>query len=286
VRYPSTVTPGDTTSSAYYVPTYAHARLHREISRCEACGFQFVTDRVPGADLARAYEDMADPAYLLEAAAYRAAARHVLSRLEPFRAPGARLLEIGCGAGFTLELAHERGWDVRGIELSRWMVERARERVPGDRVRQGGYDSDLFRGEPFDVAVAVDVIEHVEDVGHFVRDIASRLRPGGAAYFVTPDAGSLPARMLGERWWYLQVPHLSYFSRPTMRRLLERSGFRDARASAYPRFITGGLVRNRLSHLPPGPRRVASFVCAPLLASPLTFRLDLGDQLEVLSRRA
>ncbi len=286
VLYPSTVTRTHTSSSEFYVPTYSHAGMHREISRCEACGFRFVSDRIPDDELSRAYVDMADPSYLREIVVYQKAAERILERLEPFRSEGPRLLEIGCGAGFFLEEAQRRGWDVHGIELSRWMVERASERVAGDRVLQGSYDSELFRDSSFDVVVAVDVIEHVTDPGHLLRDVAARLRPGGIVYLVTPDSGSLPARMLGERWWYVQVPHLSYFSRPSMSRLLERTGFVATWIGSYPRFVTSEVVRNRLEYLRPGPRRAAAFVLAPLLARPWTLRLDLGDQLAAVARRA
>jgi len=278
----ATATPAHTTSSAYYVPTYSHARLHGEISRCAACGFVFVSDSLPAGDLERAYAEMADPGYLREAGVYHRAADWVLARLEPWRGAGARLLDIGCGTGFLLEQARKAGWDVRGIELSRWMVEQARQRLPGDVVRQGGYDSGHFREIAFDVVVAVDVIEHVPDPEGFVREIANRLRPGGIACLVTPDIGSLVARALGEGWWYIQVPHLNYFDRSTLARLAGRLGLRVVRQASYPRFVTSEIVRNRLSYLPAPLRAPAGFLLALLLGAGRTARVDLGDQLMML----
>ena len=285
VRYRSTLPETGAGSPAYYVPTYNLTGLHREISRCRTCGFAFVSDRIPDGDLRRAYTEMEDPAYLREAGAYRRAADVSLSRLEPYRGPGSRLLEVGCGAGFFLERARALGWDVRGIELSRWMVERARERVPGERVRQGPYASDHFRDIAFDAVVAVDVIEHVPDPAHFLADAALRLRPGGIAYVVTPDMGSLVARALGERWWYVQVPHLSYFSRRSARRLAERCGLETVWQGAYPRFVTAEMVRHRLAALPAWMRGPAGWLTAPLFARSAILRFDLGDQLAMLFRK-
>jgi 2-polyprenyl-3-methyl-5-hydroxy-6-metoxy-1,4-benzoquinol methylase len=285
VLYPATVGRDRSTSSGYYVPTYNLARLHGEISRCASCGFVFVSDRLAEQELSRAYADMEDPAYLREAEAYRRASDWILSRLAPFKREGSRLLDIGCGAGFLLERARAAAWDARGIELSRWMVDRARERVPADVVRQGGYDGAHFRDIAFDVVVAVDVIEHVPDPAHFVADIAARLGPGGIALLVTPDVGSLVARALRERWWYIQVPHLNYFDRTTLPRLLARHGLGTLWKGGYPRFLTAEMIQSRLAYLPSALRSVARFGFRPFVALDRPLRLDLGDQLAVICRK-
>ena len=285
ILYPSTVTGAVTGSSSYYVPTYSLARLHREISRCESCGFVFVSDPLPESELSRAYADMEDPLYLEEAAAYRAAADWILARLDPFRTGPSRLLEVGCGAGFFLERARARGWDARGIELSRWMVERARERVPAEVVGQGSYESGHFREIAFDALVAVDVIEHVPNPAHFLADAGSRLKPGGIAYLVTPDMGSFVARALGERWWYIQVPHLSYFDRASLGRLAERCGLCIVWRGGYPRFVTAQTARDRLGFFPPLVRRAAGMLLRPWFALNGSLRVDLGDQLAMLCRK-
>lgn len=285
ILYPSTIATTDGRSSSYYVPTYNLAGAHREISRCRACGFAFVTDSMPEEELNRAYAEMEDPLYLREAGAYLRGADFVLSRLEPYRARASHLLEIGCGAGLLLERAHARGWEVRGIELSRWMVDRARERVPGDHVRQGSYSSDHFRDMAFDAAVAVDVIEHLPDPADYLADAVSRLRPGGILCLVTPDMGSAVARVLGERWWYVQIPHLSYFDRRSLARLAIRCGLAVGWCGGYPRYVTAEMVRNRLGSLPTWVRKAAAAFIAPLFALGKTVRFDLGDQLAMLCRK-
>jgi SAM-dependent methyltransferase len=286
ILYPSTIATTDVHSSSYYVPTYNLVGAHREISRCRACGFAFVTSAMPEDELNRAYAEMEDPDYLREASAYRRAADFLLSRLEPYRAEASHLLEIGCGAGFLLERAHARGWEVRGIELSRWMVEQARQRIPGDRVRQGSYSSDHFRDMAFDVTIAVDVIEHLPDPAHYLADAVSRLKPGGILCVVTPDMGSPVARVLGERWWYVQIPHLSYFGRGSLTRLAARCGLEIVWCGAYPRFVTAAMVRHRLGALPGWTRGAANALVSPLFALRETLRFDLGDQLTLLCRKA
>ena len=55
-----------------------------------------------------------------------------------------RLLDVGCHLGMFLDVAREHGWDVTGVEPSRWSVERARER--GLDVRHGTLDTVHFDG--------------------------------------------------------------------------------------------------------------------------------------------
>ena len=64
---------------------------------------------------------------------------------------------------------------------------------------------------------------------------------------VTPNIDSLIAKLLkGEKWWYIQIPHIYYFTPVTLRRLLEKKNFQVMRFLSYPRFITDSMVSNRI----------------------------------------
>jgi SAM-dependent methyltransferase len=78
----------------------------------------------------------------------------------------------------------------------------------------------------FDVVCMWDTIEHLPGPARFVSRAAEALRPGGHLFLTTGDIGSLNARLRGSGWRQIHPPtHLNYFSRETMRRLLERYGF-------------------------------------------------------------
>jgi SAM-dependent methyltransferase len=79
--------------------------------------------------------------------------------LEPL-APGARVVEIGCGTGhFAAALAAD-GFEVVGIDPSERMLEVARSRVPVARADGARLP---FRDGAFDGAVLVSVLDFVED---------------------------------------------------------------------------------------------------------------------------
>src|SRR5436305_4997576 len=78
----------------------------------------------------------------------------VLDSLEPYRDRN-RLLDMGCGAGYFLEEARSRGWEVHGTEYSRWALEltqRKRLNVVQAPIGLGIYDPDSF-----DVVTAFEV---------------------------------------------------------------------------------------------------------------------------------
>jgi SAM-dependent methyltransferase len=103
---------------------------------------------------------------------------------------GARVLDAGCGTG-TLALAlADRGHTVWGIDLSRPMLDAAREKDREGRItwREGDVTAFDFGLEtPFDVITCVgDTLNHLstlEDWGAAFGRFARHLRPGGMLYF-------------------------------------------------------------------------------------------------------
>jgi hypothetical protein len=68
-----------------------------------------------------------------------------------------------------------------------------------------------------------DTIEHLEDPGAYLAEIARVLPDAGLLALTTGDIGSLLARFQGPRWRQIHPPtHLWYFSRETLGRALER----------------------------------------------------------------
>jgi SAM-dependent methyltransferase len=100
-----------------------------------------------------------------------------------------RILDAGCGTG-TLALAFAgRGYEVTGLDLSESMLEVARKKDPGSRVRwvRGDVTSfELSSPAAFDVITCVgDTLNHLATLDEWeqaFRGFAHRLRPGGVLY--------------------------------------------------------------------------------------------------------
>jgi SAM-dependent methyltransferase len=83
-------------------------------------------------------------------------------------APGARVLDVGCGVGRWSALLAMRGARVTGIDLSPTMIHEARRRAAalsvGDRCRFLVQDlAELDAGEQFDFVLGVTVLQHILD---------------------------------------------------------------------------------------------------------------------------
>jgi 2-polyprenyl-3-methyl-5-hydroxy-6-metoxy-1,4-benzoquinol methylase len=102
----------------------------------------------------------------------------------PF-APGAAVLDVGCGPGiWTRELAR-RGYTVTAVDLTERAVELTRRSLGlfglKGEVRQGDAENLPFPDASFDGVVSHGVIHHTPDTARCVREIGRVLKPGQLA---------------------------------------------------------------------------------------------------------
>ncbi|SRR5579871_415235 len=96
---------------------------------------------------------------------------------------GIRVLDIGCGGGILCEPLARLGAQVVGADPAADNVRAARlhAETSGLRIdyRVAAAEALADAAEFFDVVLAMEVVEHVADVGLFVRRCASMVKPGG-----------------------------------------------------------------------------------------------------------
>ncbi len=152
--------------------------------------------------------------------------RLYLDLLASFYAPGRRLLDIGCGAGFFVKAAAESGWEASGTEISETAAEYART-VTGVRVMQGNVEHLNIPSGEYDAVTMLDLLEHLFDPLTTLREVHRIMRDEGVLIISTPDIKSLSRRFLGRAWAVLSpAEHQSYFSEKTLHLALREAGFR------------------------------------------------------------
>ncbi|HSI41246.1 MAG TPA: bifunctional 2-polyprenyl-6-hydroxyphenol methylase/3-demethylubiquinol 3-O-methyltransferase UbiG [Xanthobacteraceae bacterium] len=96
---------------------------------------------------------------------------------------GLRILDIGCGGGLLSEPLARMGAEVVGIDPAQTNVAvaalHAREAGVAVDYRATTAEALADAGERFDVVLAMEVVEHVADVGLFMRRAAEMVKPGG-----------------------------------------------------------------------------------------------------------
>ena len=94
---------------------------------------------------------------------------------------GARLLDLGCGVGYTTSVYKNKGYDVIGIDILPMMLEKAREK--GLRVVKGNMTDiqDLFDKDSFDGVVSASAIQWLnkDDLAKTAKGISHILKPKG-----------------------------------------------------------------------------------------------------------
>jgi SAM-dependent methyltransferase len=108
--------------------------------------------------------------------------------------PPARVLDVGCGTGWTSCFLAKRGYHVVGQDIAPDMIAEAENNVAryetGDRVSfvVADYEEMAFRSE-FDAAVFFDSLHHSVDERAALRAVYTALRPGGVCLTSEPGEG-------------------------------------------------------------------------------------------------
>jgi SAM-dependent methyltransferase len=202
--------------------------------RCRRCGLVYLNPRPDNCELDRIYP----PDYhafnfsegefgFVYKVRRRLEARRLLSCCRSLDAD-ARILDIGCGDGFHLDVLREYGlpgWRLEGIDPSERAVEAAGKR--GLKVRRGLVQEIDLSPDPYDLALMIATIEHVDDPPAVLTAVGRLLKPGGRVVVVTDNADSPDAGLFRGRHWggYHFPRHWNLFTASTLRELALNSGF-------------------------------------------------------------
>jgi ubiquinone/menaquinone biosynthesis C-methylase UbiE len=106
-------------------------------------------------------------------------------------APGSRVLEVGCGAGFLSVALAQRGLQVQAVDSAEAMVELARQHAQEAEVSEllsvdvGDANMLAFAEDSFDLVVAIGVTSWLAQPELAIREMARVAKPGG--YVILTD---------------------------------------------------------------------------------------------------
>lgn len=178
----------------------------------------------------------------------------LLAMMEP--APR-RVLDLGCGTGWTSLFLARAGHDVTGVDLAEEAIAAAREIAAREELPRLSYvaaDYESFAPEPiYDYVLFYDALHHAEDETAALRTAYRALKPGGVVFAFEPGAGHHRTPGAREAVSVYGV-HEKEMPPGKVWRLGRAVGFRRALYLPLPRQVSGGLFRRDFLRHPSGGR--------------------------------
>lgn len=165
-----------------------------------------------------------------------------------FAPRGSSLIDIGCSFGYVIEAGKRLGLRSAGLDVSEYAVKTCVER--GYDARVGTLQKMPFDDASFDVCVMKHVIEHTADPASALAEVKRILSPDGLVLIAVPDSSYWKGAVLRKSYRYyrpddLGAQHYVYYSRASLRSLLERHGF-EVLADGKDHWPRGGAGPGRL----------------------------------------
>lgn len=192
-------------------------------------------------------------------------------------------LDIGCAAGYFLDILRKNHWKTVGIELDLSMH---------SSLIQKGYDvSDNpleFFNSPhqFDLITMFDAIEHLPELQKNFTKISSLLSNQGILAISTPNIDSFQHYLFRSRWFQFKpIEHLYYFSPRTIAQLAKDNGFKIEEMRTSGQYANIPFIVDRLQHYGfHNLAKICSFLIKSFALERLTWYADTGSMFVILRK--
>ena len=223
------------------------------IVKCTKCGLVYVNPRLQKNELINIYtenyfdNDAVGYLHYKDISELRTKnfQKWVADATSYFQAPvSCRALDIGCAAGYCLDVFKAMGWDACGVEVNK---------AYASQLKQDGYKVynapllEINFNERYDIITLFDVVEHLTDLREHFSKLGSILSDNGIIVIITPDFNSLQRRIFGKKWFQFKpVEHINYFNLHTLKNLVESSGLKIIRHKKGGQYSNMAFLQNRL----------------------------------------
>lgn len=205
--------------------------------KCRHCRLVYVSPRPKQKDIHKYYEPESYWGFDLTKSELRAANK---KRDEAYKGlyeeifkqvKRGSVLDVGAGTGLFLTKFKDKGWTVRGVELSEEACRYA-SKAHQIVLDKGDLLDQIYPKKSFDVVTINGCLEHLYKPKETLELIFSLLREKGLLVITVPNFGSIGRRFFGKEWYALQPPtHLYHFTPETLTEMLKKIGFKEINIS-------------------------------------------------------
>jgi 2-polyprenyl-3-methyl-5-hydroxy-6-metoxy-1,4-benzoquinol methylase len=200
-------------------------KLFDQLVKCFICAHVMTNPRLETEDLISNYSNALDNKHHLQnelrVTSFEYALKKIIKKLgiNPDDKT-LNALDIGCASGaFLLAASRLTNWNVEGIEPSKQLAEFGIQQYEL-KIKQGLFQIEEYRNKRLNIISLWDVLEHVNEPGQLINEIAASLIEGGYLIINVPNLDSFFARLLGYSWPFYLAVHIHYFNNQTMKKIL------------------------------------------------------------------
>jgi 2-polyprenyl-3-methyl-5-hydroxy-6-metoxy-1,4-benzoquinol methylase len=205
--------------------------------RCETCGLVYLDPRPDVSEFETIYPenyhafDFSEKDFgIVYKIRSRLEASRILSWCQDLP-DGAKILDVGCGDGFHLNLLKQYGsesWHLEGVDIDERAVRMAEKM--NLKVHHGTVETLNLPKNSYDFAFMIQTIEHVAHPEKVLAAVFEILKPGGKLVVVTDNTDSFDFRLFKNSYWggYHFPRHWNLFNRRSLTKLAEKTGFKVA----------------------------------------------------------
>jgi 2-polyprenyl-3-methyl-5-hydroxy-6-metoxy-1,4-benzoquinol methylase len=164
----------------------------------------------------------------------------------PFK--NAKILDIGCGEGYFLKLAKEKGFEAFGIDFNEKAIEIAKEKFGLKNVYPYTIEEfiEKFPNEKFDIICFFQLLEHLDDPLKFMKNIKKILKENGYIAFSLPNPKRFSLYFNLREPWDFPPHHLTRWDEKSINKLLNITGFEILKKEYEPlkikEILEGGIM--------------------------------------------
>lgn len=138
------------------------------------------------------------------------------------RGRGRKLIEFGCATGAAANLLANYGFQVTSTDVSRYAVTNAKKNYKDINFFVHDIQKLFSKDKNFDVAIALDVIEHLESPERAIKNIYKILKKGGIMLLTTPNDYKYVSN---------DPTHINVKRPASWKKIVKQAGFKDIKIS-------------------------------------------------------
>lgn len=147
-------------------------------------------------------------------------------------------LDVGCAAGYFVELMQQHGFDSYGTDVSEFIINQSSPYIR-HKLHNAPFHATNYKKGSFDLITMFDIIEHLSEPSKELAISRDLLKDKGYIFIVTGNIRSLYAKFLGKYNHFFAGPHhLMLFDHQTIKEILKQNGFKTINISSKGKWVS------------------------------------------------